>query len=164
MISIFAQSVTVPTNYLPVFVGGGVACVVLASFAIFMGKATRRKAKQILQKNDSGTWVPPEGSGADRRTAVRRDGCVVPVILNSAVLHRQSETAFVVDRSTGGLKIVCENPVPEGSTLQVRAENAPDSIPWVTVVVRSCRESGKSHELGCEFEKTPPWNVLLLFG
>ncbi len=32
------------------------------------------------------------------------------------------------------------------------------------LVVRSCRKNGEFYEIGCEFEKTPPWNVLLLFG
>ena len=40
----------------------------------------------------------------------------------------------------------------------------PRRIDFVGVVVRSCRKTGEFYELGCEFEKTPPWNVLLLFG
>ena len=35
---------------------------------------------------------------------------------------------------------------------------------WVAVVVRNCKPTGTLFELGCEFEATPPWNVLLLFG
>ena len=35
---------------------------------------------------------------------------------------------------------------------------------FVTVIVRSCRKNGDHYDAGCEFEKTPPWNVLLLFG
>jgi hypothetical protein len=51
-----------------------------------------------------------------------------------------------------------------GSTMQVRAVNAPDTVGFVTVIIRSCRKNTDFFELGCEFEKTPPWNVLLLFG
>jgi hypothetical protein len=32
------------------------------------------------------------------------------------------------------------------------------------MAVRNCRDAGQHFELGCEFERTPPWNVLLLFG
>jgi len=51
-----------------------------------------------------------------------------------------------------------------GGTMLVRADNAPDTIPWVTVIIRSCRQVGNHYEVGCEFDKTPPWHVLLLFG
>jgi hypothetical protein len=54
--------------------------------------------------------------------------------------------------------------IAPGTTLQVKAVNAPDTIGFVTVIVRSCRKNGDHFEVGCEFEKTPPWNVLLLFG
>jgi len=54
--------------------------------------------------------------------------------------------------------------ITPGGTMQVRAHNAPDTTPWVTVVIRSCRNTGKHFEVGCEFDQTPPWNVLLLFG
>ena len=163
MLSCFAQSVGISPSYLPVVIGGGVACVVLVVLGIRMSLGTQLKRGRA-KKRECETWEPPEGTGADRRTTVRREGQAVSVILNSAVFRNKSESAFVVDRSTGGLKIICSKPVTEGSTLQVRAENAPDNIPWVTVVVRSCRESDDRYELGCEFEKTPPWNVLLLFG
>ena len=48
--------------------------------------------------------------------------------------------------------------------MQVRAANAPETTPWVSVIVRSCRNAGQHFEVGCEFDRTPPWNVLLLFG
>ena len=66
--------------------------------------------------------------------------------------------------STGGLKIISQAAVAPGSTLQVRAVDAPDTIGFVTLIVRSCRKNDEHYEIGCEFEKTPPWNVLLLFG
>ena len=53
---------------------------------------------------------------------------------------------------------------PQATALQVKAKHAPDNTPFVTVLVRSCRPNDDHFELGCEFEKTPPWNVLLLFG
>ncbi len=57
-----------------------------------------------------------------------------------------------------------DSQVAPGTLIQVIADNAPDTIPWVTAVVRSCKPKEKQFELGCEFETTPPWNVLLLFG
>jgi PilZ domain len=163
MVPLFAQSLVELKPYLPVIIGGGVSCVVLTILAIrFAPIGKRRRQSSDLKKQEM--WSPPEGAGADRRMKPRREGQPVPVYLSSAGLQSQSTAAFVIDRSSGGLKIVSAKPIPTGSTVQVLAENAPDNIPWTTVVVRSSRESGNGHELGCEFEKTPPWNVLLLFG
>lgn len=163
MLPLFAQSLVELKPYLPVIIGGGVSCIVLTILAIRFAPIGNRKRKSNDSLNKE-MWSPPEGAGADRRQKTRREGQPVPVYLSSAGLQSQSIAAFVVDRSTGGLKIISAKPVPIGSTVQVRAENAPDNIPWTTVIVRSGRESGNGHELGCEFEKTPPWNVLLLFG
>lgn len=161
---IFALSFAQIQPYLPVIVGGGVGCVVLTVLAARFAPSRFRRRDDLLDAGDKDTWAPPEGTGADRRTTVRREGQPVPVLLSSAAMPGAPEAAFVIDRSRGGLKIVSAKPLPVGSPVQVRADNAPDNVPWVTVVVRSCRENGKRHELGCEFEKTPPWNVLLLFG
>ncbi len=48
--------------------------------------------------------------------------------------------------------------------LSVRAANSSRGTPWIQIEVRSCRETGEDWELGCQFVKTPSWNVLLLFG
>ena len=119
--------------------------------------------RQIKKAWDE-TWSPPQTTGADRRTTMRRDGQPVPVYLNSAAFEKQTEPAYVIDRSKGGLKIISTKPLPAGSTMQIRAENAPNNIPWLTMIVRSCREIDERYELGCEFEQPPPWNILLLFG
>ena len=151
---------------LPIAIGGGVACIVLS---ILAWKYRPRKKKRffdppIIHKVWDETWSPPQTTGADRRTTMRRDGQPVPVYLNSAAFEKQTEPAYVIDRSKGGLKIISAKPLPAGSTMQIRAENAPDNIPWLTMIVRSCREMGIRYELGCEFEQPPPWNILLLFG
>jgi hypothetical protein len=85
-------------------------------------------------------------------------------MLSSPTFRNGVNDGFVVDRSTGGLRILMQAVIAPGTTLQVKAVNAPDTIGFVTVIVRSCRKNGDHFEVGCEFEKTPPWNVLLLFG
>ena len=35
---------------------------------------------------------------------------------------------------------------------------------WSQMEVRTCRQEGTAWELGCQFVRTPSWNVLLLFG
>ncbi len=72
--------------------------------------------------------------------------------------------AFVLDRSTGGLRIAMAKPYPTGTILHVRPANSPDESFWVAMIVRSCKESGDYYETGCQFEQELPWNQLLLFG
>jgi PilZ domain len=154
------------SNYLPgqpiipIAVGGGVAFVVLTICAL---KFRTRQSKKRLENSVQNLWQPPEGTGADRRASVRREGHPVKVYIQSAAFRRNEE-AYVVDRSTGGLKVASIKPLSVGSSMQVRAMNAPENMPWVNLIVRNCRNTGEHYELGCEFEITPPWNVLLLFG
>jgi hypothetical protein len=163
---------------LPVAVGGAVAVIVL----LFLGinSLARRRAgnEPFTLPEAAGTtgptgkpadekalnWAPPEQSYADRRGAVRRDGPPVRVVLSSPTFRNGVADGFVTDRSTGGLRLAVPTAVAPGSTLGVRAVNAPDTIGFVSVIIRSCRKNGDHFEVGCEFEKTPPWNVLLLFG
>ena len=117
-----------------------------------------------LLAEKAANWAPPEQSYADRRTAIRREGPPVRVLLASPTFRNGVGEGYVLDRSTGGLRIAIADAVAPGSVLQVRAVNAPDNVGFVTILVRSCRPSNDFYELGCEFEATPPWSVLLLFG
>ena len=157
---------------LPVAVGGAVAIVVLS---IYFLTHQRRGSKRVtfvtpppnpnaMTAEKGVNWDPPEQSYADRRGAVRREGQPVRVTLASSTFRNGVNEGYVLDRSTGGLRIAMPSAIAPGTAMQVRAANAPDTIGFVTVIVRSCRKNGDHFEVGCEFEQTPPWNVLLLFG
>jgi hypothetical protein len=157
----------------PVAIGGAVAVLVLLGLLVRYRLRRGLDAELLATSlpnaataNDEKalSWAPPEQSYADRRGAVRREGAPVRVVLSSPSFRNGVNDGYVVDRSTGGLRIVMQAMIAPGSTLQVRAVNAPDTVGFVTVIVRSCRKNGDHNEVGCEFEKTPPWNVLLLFG
>jgi len=158
---------------LPIVSGGAVAILVL-SYLCFFRRRTRPNldsaalaapsTRVVLEEEKAATWAPPEQSYADRRGAVRREGAPVRVLLSSTTFRNGVNDGYVVDRSTGGLRILIQSAIAPGSTMQVKAVNAPDTVGFVTVIVRSCRKNTDHFELGCEFEKTPPWNVLLLFG
>lgn len=172
----FDAAYTWAAGNLPIVVGGGVAVVVLT--VLFVLNYQRRRSgvnvdklataangsSSALLEEKALSWAPPEQSYADRRETVRREGAPVRVLLASPTFRNGVADGFVVDRSTGGLRIAISTAVAPGSTMQVRAANAPDTIGFVTVIVRSCRKNTDFYEAGCEFEKTPPWNVLLLFG
>lgn len=162
---------------LPVAVGGVVALLVLVFLVV--NTVLRRREPNPAQLDPARlaaagahavtdekalSWTPPEQSYADRRGSQRREGQPVRVLLASTTFRNGAGDGYVIDRSTGGLKLATQSAVPPGTTVQVRAVDAPDTIGFVTVIVRSCRKNTDYYELGCEFDKTPPWNVLLLFG
>jgi hypothetical protein len=162
---------------LPITVGGVVAVLALTYLCIstaFRAAFYRRELNPEKFASSGGpkpslndkalNWEPLEQSYADRRGSVRREGQPVRVTLAATVFRNGVADGYVIDRSTGGLKIAAQVAVAPGSTLQVRAVDAPDTVGFVTLIVRSCRKADDHFEFGCEFEKTPPWNVLLLFG
>ena len=157
---------------LPIVSGGVVAVLVLSYLCFFRRRqklnldaaALAAPSSKVVESEKAATWAPPEQSYADRRGAVRREGAPVRVLLSSTTFRNGVNDGYVVDRSTGGLRILIQSAIAPGSTMQVKAVNAPDTVGFITVIVRSCRKHTDHFELGCEFEKTPPWNVLLLFG
>jgi len=104
------------------------------------------------------------GGSRERRIALRRGGNPVAVLISDAETRSTPSPGWVIDRSTGGLCLSVPDPVVEGTILSVRTSNAPESIPWVQLEVKNCRLVGREYELGCQFVRTPPWSVLLLFG
>lgn len=150
-------------TYLPIAVGivVGLAVMTLVSFR----RRPETTSLPPLPLPKEGDWEKiGEESFADRRGTIRREGAPVKIMVSSPAFRNKVDGGYVLDRSTGGLRIALSQAVAPGSSLQVRAENAPDTSPWVTVLVRNCRNAGQHFELGCEFDKPLPWNILLLFG
>jgi hypothetical protein len=148
----------------PAVVGLGVGLIVILMFSRGKKKSQREEFSRTSSNNRSSQWITQTASLSERRNSVRREGAPVKVILSSPAFRNGTMSGYVTDRSTGGLRVVMEGGVAPGSTIMIRANHAPESTPWVTIIVRSCKDQGEHYELGCEFEKTPPWNVLLLFG
>jgi hypothetical protein len=105
-----------------------------------------------------------QGSPTEQREAFRRGGNAILVHLMDPQHKDRTQQAWVLDRSVGGLCLAVNEPVVEGSLRNLRAANAPPATPWVEIQVRSCRQTNNDWELGCQFLKTPPWSVMLLFG
>jgi hypothetical protein len=101
--------------------------------------------------------------GNERRTGRRRWGNPTEVHVRSALwgdhLH-----GLVVNRSTGGIGIFADKEVPAGTDVQIRAVEAPTSIPPAKAEVRHCRKVGRGFFFGCEFSDDVPWNVRVWFG
>jgi hypothetical protein len=105
-----------------------------------------------------------QGSVMERRSALRRRGNPVAILISNAEAETPPDRGWVIDRSVGGLCLSVAQPFEPESIVSVRTANAPETCPWIQLHVRSCRQIGKEWELGCQFVRTPPWSVLLLFG
>lgn len=156
-VPLFALS---PSLSIPIAVGVVVGLVVVGFFAFRRRERTFPTLPPVQAKD----WETSDSSFADRRSALRREGRPVKILVTSPSFKNEVEGGYVLDRSTGGMRIALTMAMTPGSTMQVRAHNAPKSTPWVTIIVRNCRNAGQHYELGVEFDQTPPWNVLLLFG
>jgi hypothetical protein len=100
------------------------------------------------------------GVTSDRRAAARRRGNCVEVVLTD---DEKTLRGLVVNRAIGGLCLLLDEPVAEGSTWKVRPSSA-DKAPWTPVLIRSCLRDGAQWDVGCQFTHTPSWNILVLFG
>ena len=98
----------------------------------------------------------------DRRGAPRRKGNTVEVQVKAG--DADPVQGWILDRSAGGVCILVEKALPAGTPLRLRGKKATEHMPWTEAVVKSCRPEGTQHELGCEFNRTPNWSLLLQFG
>jgi len=104
-----------------------------------------------------------ESPELDRREAPRRRK-QVKVLVTDAEGRGEPATAWVIDRSVGGLCLSVSQETAPGTMLGVRPAGAPQEVPWVAVEVKSCRPVENTWELGCQFLRTPSYGVLMLFG
>jgi hypothetical protein len=133
----------------------GIAFVVVWCF--LAGRAPAPKADEPPAADARYNVAP------DRRRAPRRKGSCVEVDLSpeggGPPLH-----AWVLDRSVGGLRLLLDRPLTEGTTIHVRPRTDDEPLPWCPIAVRSCKFTKTEWEVGVQFVRTPSWNVMQLFG
>jgi len=146
--------------------GSGIAVILVF---LILGRRQRRIGPIVASTAEEGPnpadmWLPPAKGPDERRRSVRRTGVPTAIRVSDPRKPKKLIDGFVLDRSSGGLRLALEKPFPTGSTLQVRPSTAPDTSPWVTIIIRNCREVGDYFEIGCQFQEELPWNLLLMFG
>jgi hypothetical protein len=151
-----------PTTQTVLAVGAFAACLGVLTWFLLSG---RRKSVFLPILNRPADELSRKRSAVERRQAVRRAGNPVAVLLTDHPLGSAPVSAWVVDRSRGGLGVQSPRSFAPEITLAVRAVHAPEQTRWTAVRVLDCVELAKGHwMLHCAFVETPPWNVLLLFG
>jgi hypothetical protein len=148
--------------WLPLVIGLGIGVTFLVVARTFLGGPARLPA--VPKKHRE--YDPfTQGSPTEQRKSFRRTGNPVDVQYALPDDKKKCRLGWVFDRSVGGLGLVTTEAFEPGTVLAVHAVRGGEATPWVEVEVRTCRPGESSDfELGCQFVKTPPWSVLLLFG
>jgi hypothetical protein len=137
--------------------GLGLGCALLAF--LFGGMLFGRRPQPAPPTAEES---PEDEERSDRRVAMRRRGN--PVVVHLARGTRVFADALVVDRSVGGLCLNAGVMIEPGTVLNVKPSDASGTLPWTEIEVRSCRQDGAEWQIGCQFVRTPPWSVRMLFG
>jgi hypothetical protein len=149
----------------------GAGLVVILVFLILGRRKAKRFAGPVVLPSAptaSSNWEGPHPSARhdERRRSIRRGGLPTPILVidSKAGKRAKATEAYVLDRSSGGLRLALEKAIPAGSALLAKPGNAPEGFEWVKLVVRNCREVGDYFELGCQFETDLELSRLLMFG
>jgi hypothetical protein len=99
-----------------------------------------------------------EDGSLERRSSKRRWGNPTEVYLDSPGRSKRLR-GLIVNRSAPGVAIFVNEEVEPGTTFQIRAVEAPKSIPSVDVTVKYCRKTRRNFVIGCHAGQNFPWNV-----
>jgi hypothetical protein len=140
-----------------------------AGLALLVGHVLLGKRRRSFQPPVAESVAPPVdpfayGSATERRSSVRRRGKQIKVLISDAEALEAPVEGWVMDRSMGGLCLLVYRAMEPGSILSVRTAEAPQTTPWVQVEIKNCRHNTNHWVIGCQYVRTPPWGVLLLFG
>jgi hypothetical protein len=103
----------------------------------------------------------------DQRGMHRRHGNPVEVHVGTPENKKNTTLGSVLDRSVGGVRLAVFSEVEVGTVMSIKPVHADAMVPWVDVEVRSCRRSVEipdQFEVGCQYVKSPPYSIQLLFG
>jgi hypothetical protein len=115
------------------------------------------------------TTANPQKAPKEQRQSARRKGNPIQVHIKDPnhIPGEELAKAYILDRSLGGVCVVHSREIGVGTVIMIRPANAEQVVPWTELQVRSCRPSSElagEIDIGCQFVKTPPYSILLLFG
>ena len=134
-----------------------------------------KQSEQDNPEEGASRSLPEEGNAAqpeltpspapvqERRSWPRRKR-TLQILIQDAAGEEQPIPAWVMDRSLGGLRLAIDQPIEEGTILRVRRTTAPADIPWVEVQVKRLERKENAWELGCQFTRSLPWDLIMQFG
>jgi hypothetical protein len=108
--------------------------------------------------------VPPTDTGAEQRIGLRRTGNLISVLLAINPEWEEPLRGWVLNRSTGGLGLLVEDPLEVGSECYVRPSSDDFSSYWFPIRIISCARDHLRWRIGCQFLKDYSWSDLRGFG
>src|SRR5438094_601511 len=111
--------------------------ILSAGLALLMVRTLSARRRAVALPGAQGASAAG-GAFTERRTSPRRGGPPVKVYLSDQDPKAEPVTAWVQNRSLGGLCLAVPRQFEIGEILSVRAAAAPASIPWVQVEVKYC--------------------------
>jgi hypothetical protein len=145
------------------FLGTGLAILTLIGGRLVFTRAPR--AAEVKPAEEGPTLDPfVFGSTSEKRSAARRKGGIIEVLLSDEQAKAEPWSGYVVDRSLGGLCLLVKKWTQPGTIVTMRPVEAPPGVPWIEAKVRSCRQASDGWLLGCQFVRIPPTALLLMFG
>lgn len=102
----------------------------------------------------------------EQRETFRRHGNPVEVHVAKPDDKTNPLIGSVLDRSMGGMRLAVFYEIEIGTVISIRPLRVDDMVPWVELEVRSCRPSVEMpghFEVGCQYVKSPPYSIQLLF-
>jgi hypothetical protein len=118
---------------------------------------TTTEPVSITAKEAKATAVATGGEGHERH----REPVEVQI---TSQFHETPLHGLVVNRSKGGLAILCDVELAPGLIIYVRAIGAPPAVPGAELQVRDNRPAGQHWLMGCQYRKETPWSVKVWFG
>lgn len=89
----------------------------------------------------------------DLRSSPRRRNTPKLVLIATTDPSAPVTEGWLLDHSLGGLGIIVESVMNEGTLLRIRPADALPSFRWVRVRVRNCATVGKRWKVGCSYEE-----------
>jgi hypothetical protein len=147
-----------------VFLGTGLVVLAFVGTRLLLFRAA--PAAPAPEETDLDPQTDPfvYGSLSEKRSAARRRGGIIEVLLSDEKAQAEPWHGHVVDRSVGGLCLETKKRTVAGTVLTLRTVVSPPGTPWLEVKVRSCRQTRDGYLLGCQFVRIPPTGLRLLFG
>ncbi len=132
-----------------------------------MRREARLAVAPVGQADESAVKPFVTAKPAEQRVAFRRQGNPVQIHVGRPDDKTTPDGGCVLDRSVGGMRLALYEEIEPGTVLSIRPAHADKIVPWVDLEVRSCRISAEmtgQFEVGCQYVKSPPYSIQLLFG
>lgn len=95
--------------------------------------------------------------------AAKIGGKPVSVMISDGSASSDPLSGWVIDRPSGGFKILIDDEIAIGSVIGVKPNVLSPNAQWVNVCVKSKRPERQSWIITCTFVERPPWAALALF-